>query len=272
MLKVENLSFEYVGEREVYALKNIDLEVNAHEFLVIVGPSACGKTTLLNIIAGLANPSSGSVFLNGRKLHGISPEIGYVMQKDNLYPWRTLLSNVEFPLEVRGIGRKEREKKAESLIKDYGLEGFEKHYPHELSGGMKQRANIIRTLICDPSLILMDEPFGALDAQTRMVLQQELLDLWTETRKTVIFVTHDLTEAIALADRIVVFSARPGTVKGTFKVDINRPRHVETITQEEGFANISSQIWRTLKPEVRPPTEAKKKVGGKIVSIAPDII
>jgi NitT/TauT family transport system ATP-binding protein len=164
----------------------------------------------LNLIVGLRQPSSGRIVFRNRPVTGINPEIGYVTQKDNLLPWRTLADNVELALEIRGIERAARRRRAHELIERVGLSGFEDHYPHELSGGMRQRANIIRTLIYDPELILMDEPFGPLDAQTRIVLQDQLLRLWSSTNKTIIFITHDLVEAITLADRVVVMTSRPG--------------------------------------------------------------
>lgn len=234
----------------IVALQGIDLEVQEQEFLTIVGPSGCGKSTLLNIIVGLIPPSQGSVLFEGVSTKGINTRIGYVTQADNLLPWRTLLKNVEFSLELRGALRDDREQKARTLINQVGLAGFENHYPHELSGGMRQRANIIRTLIYDPPVILMDEPFGPLDAQTRISLQNQLLQLWMKARKTVIFVTHDLAEAISLADRVVVMTARPGRIKSVNVVTIPRPRDVFHIHRSEEFRNIYDKLWDELREEV----------------------
>ena len=210
--------------RRVQALLETDLQVHDREFVTIVGPSGCGKSTLMNIIVGLFPPSSGEVLYRGKRHVGVNRSIGYVTQADNLYPWRTLRQNVEFPLELRDVGRGERHDRAERLIRRVGLGGFEDSYPHELSGGMRQRANIIRTLVYEPEVILMDEPFGPLDAQTRLLLQNQLLELWHEERKTIVFITHDLGEAVALADRVIVMSARPGRIKTVAPVPIPRPR------------------------------------------------
>ena len=184
-------------------------------------------------------------------IDGICTQIGYVTQKDNLFPWRTLVKNVEIALEIRGIDKSARRRQAEELIERVGLRGFEDHYPHELSGGMRQRANIIRTLIYDPELILMDEPFGPLDAQTRIVLQDELLKLWSATKKTIIFITHDLIEAITLADPVVLMSSRPGRIKSIEQVNIARPRDVFKIHESEQFRAVYEKLWRELRPEVK---------------------
>lgn len=196
LLSVEGVSKEFqVRGKKVLALDSLTLAVNEAEFVTVVGPSGCGKSTLLNLIVGLLSVSSGHIFFRNRPINGINPEIGYITQKDNLLPWRTLVQNVEIALEIRGTNKGERRERAEELIERVGLKGFEDHYPHELSGGMRQRANIIRTLIYDPELILMDEPFGPLDAQTRIVLQEQPLSLWSTTKKTIILITHDLVEA-----------------------------------------------------------------------------
>jgi NitT/TauT family transport system ATP-binding protein len=184
LLSIEGVSKEYhVRGKNVLALESIDLTLNEGEFVTIVGPSGCGKSTLLNLIVGLLRSSSGRILFRGNAIDGISTRIGYVTQKDNLLPWRTLIENVEIALEIRGLAKSQRRQRAGDLIAQVGLQGFEEHYPHELSGGMRQRANIIRTLIYDPELILMDEPFGPLDAQTRVVLQEQLLTLWSSTKK-----------------------------------------------------------------------------------------
>jgi len=237
------------GSLEV--IHGVDARVADGEFIVIVGPSGCGKSTLMNIIVGLFPPSSGEVLYRGKRHVGVNRSIGYVTQADNLYPWRTLRQNVEFPLELRNVGRGERHDRAERLIRRVGLGGFEDSYPHELSGGMRQRANIIRTLVYEPEVILMDEPFGPLDAQTRLLLQNQLLELWHEERKTIVFITHDLGEAVALADRVVVMSARPGRIKTVAPVPIPRPRNLFDIHSDERFRETYRTMWSSLEEEVK---------------------
>jgi NitT/TauT family transport system ATP-binding protein len=252
LLSVENVSKEFhTRGKKILALDSLSLTVDEGEFLTVVGPSGCGKSTLLNLIVGLLQTTTGRILFRNRPVDGINPEIGYVTQKDNLLPWRTLTENVEISLEIRGINQSERKKRSEQLIERVGLKGFEEHYPHELSGGMKQRANIIRTLIYDPKLILMDEPFGPLDAQTRIVLQEQLLNLWSATKKTIVFITHDLVEAIALADRVVVMTSRPGRVKQIANVLIPRPRDVYRIHESQEFRNTYETLWKELRPEVK---------------------
>jgi NitT/TauT family transport system ATP-binding protein len=251
LLSVKNVRREFnVRGKNVLALDTLDLGIDEGEFVTVVGPSGCGKSTLLNLVVGLLPPSAGQILFRGRAVNGINPEIGYVTQKDNLLPWRTLIQNVELALEIRGVEKSARRRRAEELIGRVGLGGFEEHYPHELSGGMRQRANIIRTLIYDPELILMDEPFGPLDAQTRIVLQEQLLKLWFASRKTILFITHDLVEAITLADRVVVMTSRPGRVKHIAAVPIARPRDVYEIHTSPEFREVYDTLWRALRPEV----------------------
>lgn len=251
ILSLEKVSKSFIVkkkkvEREIDALKDASFDVKEGEFLSIVGPSGCGKSTILNLVIGLLKPTSGKIFLRGEEIEGMNKEIGYVTQRDNLWPWRTLKSNVVFALEVRGISREQREELSERLIQKVGLAGFEEHYPHELSGGMRQRGNIIRTLIYDPVVILMDEPFGPLDAQTRMVLQNDLLKIWDENKKTIVFVTHDLVEAIALSDRVVIMTCRPGTVKDIVEVKIPRPRNVFAIHTAPGFKETYERVLESF--------------------------
>lgn len=234
----------------MYALQDINLDVQAGEFLSIVGPSGCGKSTLLNLIVGLLAPSAGEILHAGRRVQGINHAIGYVTQQDSLFPWRTLRRNILLPLELRREPRDAWEARAAAFIKRVGLAGFEDHYPRELSGGMRQRANIIRTLIYNPDIILMDEPFGPLDAQTRLALQSQLLRLWQEERKTILFVTHDLSEAIALADRVVLMSARPGRIKSVNPVPVPRPRDIYHMHHAEGYRELYDKLWEELRGEV----------------------
>jgi len=252
LLSIEGVSKEFnVRGQKVLALDGLRLAVDEGEFVTVVGPSGCGKSTLLNLVIGLIRATSGRILFRNRTINGVNPEIGYVTQKDNLLPWRSLLENVALSLEIRGVEKSERRRRAAKLIERVGLSGFEDHYPYELSGGMRQRANIIRTLIYDPELILMDEPFGPLDAQTRIVLQDQLLKLWSATKKTIIFITHDLIEAITLADRVVVMTSRPGRVKYVAQVSIARPRDVYQIHASPEFRAAYERLWQELRPEVK---------------------
>ena len=252
LLDIEGVRKEYrVRSKRVLALDSVDLSIAEGEFVTIVGPSGCGKSTLLNMVVGLLRSSAGKITFRGERIDGICTRIGYVTQKDNLLPWRTLIENVEIALEIRSVDSTARRETARNFIDRVGLSGFEEHYPHELSGGMRQRANIIRTLIYDPELILMDEPFGPLDAQTRIVLQDQLLQLWSATKKTIIFITHDLVEAITLADRVVLMSSRPGRIKLIEPIVIARPRDVFRIHESPEFRAAHEKLWRELRPEVQ---------------------
>ena len=226
LLEITGVSKHFLADgKEMVVLQDINLSIRDNEFICFIGPSGCGKTTLLRIIAGLEEASAGSVTLNGEPIQGPSPERGMVFQEYSLFPWRTVMDNIAFGLELKGVPSAERERRARQYLKMIGLEKFGSRYPHELSGGMKQRVAIARALINDPKAILMDEPFGALDAQTRNIMQSELLRIWQEERKTVVFVTHSVDEAIYLADRIVVMSARPGRIKEIFEIGLPRPRN-----------------------------------------------
>jgi NitT/TauT family transport system ATP-binding protein len=227
----------------------LSLTVDEGEFLTVVGPSGCGKSTLLNLIVGLLQTTTGRILFRNRPVDGINPEIGYVTQKDNLLPWRTLTENVEISLEIRGINQSERKKRSEQLIERVGLKGFEEHYPHELSGGMKQRVGLARALATEPEVLLMDEPFAALDAQTRDLMQAELLQIWGRTKKTVLFVTHSIEEAAYLSDRVIIMTARPGRTKDILKIHLPRPRDYEMRLTPE-FNEIKSRIWEVLKEEL----------------------
>jgi NitT/TauT family transport system ATP-binding protein len=212
------------GKKEVVALSGFDLEVRDGEFVCLLGPSGCGKTTVLRIVAGLEEKTSGSVKLKNREISSPGSDRGMVFQEFALFPWRTVRKNIEFGLEVKGVSEGGRSKISSSLIELVGLKGFENAHPKELSGGMKQRVGIARALANEPAVLLMDEPFGSLDAQTRNLMQKELLRIWSATRKTILFVTHSVDEAVFLADRIVVMTARPGKVREAIEVDLRRPR------------------------------------------------
>lgn len=250
-LSIERLTVDYERDgQRVRALQNLDLTVPPREFLAVVGPSGCGKSTLLNVLVGTLRPSSGKVAINGVPVTGINRAIGYVTQEDNLLPWRTLLRNVTLPLELRNYSKEDQRKLAAEYLRRVNLDRFEDHFPYELSGGMRQRANIVRALIYDPPLMVMDEPFGSLDAFTRGKMQRILLDLWENSRKTVVFITHDLAEAIVLADRVAVISRRPGTVKALIDIKLPRPRDTFELKTTAAFHDYYSRIWSLLAEEV----------------------
>ncbi len=226
-LRIDNVSKTFPGGpggRPLVALQDVSLAVVSGEFVVVLGPSGCGKSTLLEIIAGLQKPTAGSVSLDDEPVDGPHSRVGVVFQEDSTFPWRTVKDNVGFGLQMRGTARAEREQAVRSMIDLVGLSGFEDHYPHQLSGGMRQRVAIARTLVMNPAVMLMDEPFGALDEQTRFVIGEELLRLWMNTGCTIFFVTHSLHEAIQLGDRIVVLGARPGRIARIFENTLPRPR------------------------------------------------
>jgi NitT/TauT family transport system ATP-binding protein len=233
-------------------LRDITLAVPDGTFLAIVGPSGCGKSTLLNIAAGLLAPPAGEVRVFGERLRGTNRHAAYLFQQDALLPWRTVLDNVTLGLVFRKVPQREAVAAARRWIARVGLGGFEDRFPHQLSGGMRKRVAIAQSWIVDPRILLMDEPFGALDVQTRQNMENELLELWQESRKTVLFITHDLEEAIALADRVVVVSAGPGArIKGTYDVDLPRPRDVVEIRLNPQFTALYRQIWADLRDEVK---------------------
>jgi NitT/TauT family transport system ATP-binding protein len=237
------------------ALEDVSFTVAPGEFVSLVGPSGCGKSTVLNLLAGLVRPADGRVTYQGRQVTGVNQQVGYITQDDNLLPWRSMLRNVEFGLELRKVPKQQREARARELIELVGLAGFEDHYPHELSGGMRKRASIIRTLVYDSPVVLMDEPFGSLDAQTRIILQDELLKLWERSRPAVLFVTHDLVEAITLSDRILTFTARPGRIKREHAVNLPRPRPVYSIHETPGFAELHDALWGDIRAEISKSRE-----------------
>jgi NitT/TauT family transport system ATP-binding protein len=251
------------------ALEDVNLSVGRGEFWSIVGPSGCGKSTILNLVAGLSGITDGQVLYDGKAVRGVNTGVGYITQDDNLLPWRTLESNVELALELRGVPAAERSARSHEMIGRVGLAGFEKHYPSELSGGMRKRASIIRTLIYDTEVVLMDEPFGPLDAQTRLVLQDDLLALWERSRRTILFVTHDLVEAIALSDKIVVMSAAPGRVKHIYDVDIPRPRDVFHIHETPGFNDIYDRLWADIREEILKSDRGRARQASDVAPALP---
>jgi NitT/TauT family transport system ATP-binding protein len=244
-----SLTFRPKNREPVSALKELSLDVGKGEFVSIVGPSGCGKSTFLNILLGLIKPDAGEMQLNGTRITGPGQDRAMVFQEFGLLPWRTVIGNVELGLELKGVHAEARRKRATDLIQMAGLAQFENHYPHELSGGMKQRVGLARALATDPEVLLMDEPFAALDAQTRDLMQAELLQVWERTKKTVIFVTHSIEEAAYLSDRVVVMSARPGTTKTIIRINLGRPRDYEMRLSAK-FNEIKAEIWSTLKDEL----------------------
>ena len=248
-LKIDNVVKEYLGNKgNTVALNGVSLDIKENEFICVVGPSGCGKSTLLNIIAGLLEPTSGAVYLDGKKIEGTGVERGVVFQGYALFPWRTVLKNVMFGLEMKRMPKDQAEKIAKKYIKAVGLEGFEHAYPKELSGGMRQRVAIARAYAADPEVLLLDEPFGALDAQTRVQLQSELLNTWEHEKKTCFFITHDVDEAIILAQRVIIMSARPGRIKKIVDIDIPYPRTQATKTDPR-FLELKTEIWNEVYQE-----------------------
>ena len=254
-IKIDKVYKEYVGRNgKMIALNGVDLDIKENEFICVVGPSGCGKSTLLNIIAGLLEPTSGAVYLDGKRVEGTGVERGVVFQQYALFPWRTVLKNVMFGLEMKKTPKAEAESIARKYIEAVGLKGFENSYPKELSGGMKQRVAIARAYAANPEVILLDEPFGALDAQTRVQLQTELLNTWEQERKTCFFITHDVDEAIILAQRVIIMSARPGRIKRIVDIDLPYPR-TQATKAEENFLKLKAEIWNEVYQEF---LEAKK--------------
>ena len=248
-LKLDNVYKEYQGRNgKTVALNGVNLDIMENEFICVVGPSGCGKSTLLNIIAGLLEPTSGAAYLDGKKIEGTAVERGVVFQQYALFPWRTVINNVMFGLEMKKTPKEEARKIALKYIESVGLKGFEDAYPKELSGGMKQRVAIARAYAATPEVLLLDEPFGALDAQTRVQLQTELLNTWEQEKKTCFFITHDVDEAIILAQRVIIMSARPGRIKRIVNIDIPYPRTQET-KSDPHFLELKAEIWNQVYQE-----------------------
>jgi NitT/TauT family transport system ATP-binding protein len=254
VIEVRNVSKVFGGADAhapgaVVAIEGVDLRVSQGEFVCLLGPSGCGKSTLLDIIAGLEPPTTGEVVVEGQVIHGPSPKAAMVFQPMSLFPWRTALANVELGLELKGIAAQARRRTALAMIELVGLRGFEDKYPSQLSGGMNQRIAIARALALEPDILLMDEPFGALDEQTRRLMGAELLRIWDRTRKTIVFVTHSIDEAIQLSDRIVLMSARPSAIRDEIPVPLPRPRTIESLTSEAANS-IERRVWTALLEEV----------------------
>ena len=251
--------------RSLTALRNFDMTVRRGEFCAVVGPTGCGKSTTLSLIAGLARPSAGKVLVMDQPVAGIDPRVGFVFQQDAVFPWRSVLDNVVAGPLFRGRTKGEAIELARDWIRRVGLSGFEQHYPHQLSGGMRKRVALAQTFINGPEILLMDEPFSALDVQTRILMQDELLQHWSTASASVVFVTHDLEEAIALADRVFVLTAGPATVKAVYDIDLPRPRLTAEIRYQRRFIEISQVIWNDLRDEVLISYErAKRPIPGGV--------
>ena len=253
------LSYRTQSGERLLALDHINLEVNAGEFLCVVGPSGCGKSTLLHLIAGLHPQTSGQIFLDGKPVQGPGPDRLMIFQEHGLFPWLTVGQNVSFGMKMKGISKAEREEKTRYYLRLVHLAKFENSYIHQLSGGMRQRVAIARALATEPDVLLMDEPFGALDAQTRDLLHDELERIWSETGRTIIFVTHNVREAVRLGDRVVLLTFRPGRVKSEFPVELPRPRHLE----DPNVARAARQILDELRDEINRSLEAEYAAGVK---------
>ncbi len=252
VIQIDNVAktFHTGDSDKVGALENISLNIRQGEFVTVVGPSGCGKSTLIKLIAGLVGQTSGRIVCQGEEVRGLNTKVGYVPQESKLFPWLTVEENIAFGLDCKEYSKSERNRRVEHFIQLAGLSGFEKRYPSQLSGGMAKRASIVRALAYDPPVILMDEPFGPLDAQTRMILQDELLKIWEHQRQTIIFVTHDLVEAVALADRVVVLTHRPGTIRDVIAVPMSRPRNIFEIHRQDGFDDAHAKLWNIFRHEL----------------------
>ena len=269
-VEISNVTKRFVSPNgtAMTAIRDVSLTVEPGQFCAIVGPTGCGKSTTLTLAAGLERPSAGTVRVSGRQVDGITPGVSFVFQTDALMPWKPVLDNVALGPMFRRLPHREATGRAMDWLRTVGLSGFEHHYPHQLSGGMRKRVSLAAALINEPSVLLMDEPFSALDVQTRAIMSNELLTLWDRRRPSVMFVTHDLEEAIGLADKVVVITAGPGTVKAVFDIDLPRPRGaVQEIRFDKRFLELYQQIWGALREEVDEAyahsATAAKAVGGR---------
>jgi NitT/TauT family transport system ATP-binding protein len=248
-LALENVGKRYQGAGgETAALTGVSFSIQRGEFVSVIGPSGCGKSTLFNIIGGLIEAYDGAVMLDGRRIAGPDPQIAMVFQEESTFPWRTTLENVAFGLEIRGVPKAEREARAAAVLDLVGLRGFAGRHPGELSGGMRQRTALARALCAEPQILLMDEPFAALDEQTRLLLGEKLLEIWERLRQTTLLITHSIAEAVQLSDRVVVLSYRPGRIKQIVEIDLPRPRTADVLAGER-FAHLVAQIWNDLRAE-----------------------
>jgi NitT/TauT family transport system ATP-binding protein len=260
-LEINNVSksFQSDNGQMIQAVAPTNFRVEQGEFLSIIGPSGCGKSTLFNLIGGLIPSDSGEIIINQTTITGPHKDIGMVFQDESTFPWRTVLDNIAFPLEIAGLTKAERHEKARYFINLVGLSGFEDHYPHQLSGGMRQRTAIARTLASEPRILLMDEPFGALDEQTRLLLGDKLLKICDELNQTTMLITHNITEAVQLSDKVAVMSYRPGTIKQIIDIELPRPRGSELIATDK-FANYVGQIWEDLRTEADKGMKAAEQL------------
>jgi NitT/TauT family transport system ATP-binding protein len=250
-ISIQGIEKRYVGRgRETLALQRVDLDIADGEFVAFVGPSGCGKSTLMNMIAGVITPSSGTIQHDGKTVTGINRNVGYMTQVDSVLPWRTVYDNVALPLKFRRLPSAEVKRRVDAMLARVNLTGFESAFPNELSGGMRKRVALAQVLVYEPTTLLMDEPFGALDAQLKLLMQAELLKLWQESRKTVVFVTHDLAEAVTLAQRVIVFSGRPGRIKAIEQVPLGYPRDPFKVRFLPEFEASYSRLWEALAPEI----------------------
>jgi NitT/TauT family transport system ATP-binding protein len=252
-IELSNVSRRFVSPtgKSLTALRDFTMTVARGEFVAVVGPTGCGKSTTLNLVAGLARPSAGEVLVMGSPVAGTDPRIGFVFQTDALFPWRTVINNVVAGPLFRGKRKEDAYRSARDWLTRVGLDQFADHYPHQLSGGMRKRVALAQTFINEPEILLMDEPFSSLDAQTRVLMHEELLRLWADAKASVVFVTHDLEEAVALADKVYVLTAGPATVKSVYPIDLPRPRVVSEIRYDKRFIEYSRTIWNDLKEEVQ---------------------
>src|SRR5262245_42015364 len=252
-------TFQAIKGEAVEAIHDLSLTVGENQFVSIVGPSGCGKSTLLYIIAGFIAPTSGAVLIDDQPVRSPGPDRGIVFQEYALFPWRTVQDNIKYGLEEKGLARDEVERIADKYVRLMGLDGFQHKYPKELSGGMKQRVALARTLAYEPDVLLMDEPFGALDAQTRELQQDELLAIWREKKKTVLFVTHSVEEAVYLSEKVVVMTTRPGRIKSVVELDLDRSPHREDIVTSQEFARLRNQVWLDVREEVLKQYESSRE-------------
>jgi NitT/TauT family transport system ATP-binding protein len=245
------------------AIREVDLLIEPGQFCAVVGPTGCGKSTTLSLVSGLDRPTAGTVRVGGQVVDGIASDMSFMFQTDALLPWKTVLGNIAMGPLFRGMAKKQARADAREWLRRVGLSGFEDHHPHQLSGGMRKRVSLAAALINEPSILLMDEPFGALDVQTKAIMSNELLGLWEQTRPTVVFITHDLEEAVALADRVVVMTVGPGTIKGVFEIDLPRPRGaVQEIRFDSRFLELHRQIWESLREEVQRAYQLTAQAAG----------